>query len=456
MQRPRRRWPLIIAGLALALVAVLVVDGVRSRALAERLSRTPGLLEPVDSPLEEVWNEPGGWAHPAVHGPDLMVNQFHGGEIVRLTGTDVVTGEQLWDVTVPGAPLGDGMCMPLTPDSPSVSTHILCRFEVPVGPGVELPGYGPRAEPRLLVLDARTGDTVADRALDHGFGAIATIGADVVVITVQPDGRVRVERQDPVSGQVRWTTDTEQTLAGAGSGAGPRSPEMDVEQGVVVLEGSLGMVLSADGELLGEWQPPEGELLHPDARAVSVTVLADGRFAVGSDVAQGDRPYGTVSESDSRHGFPIDGPVLEPEVDDGSADELLLTAPTGGAEIVALDPQTGEPVWTAEATPRTEPLVLDRRLITSSGTSLVALDTRTGALLWSRPVGAREFQLLTDGHVAIVPSGTQSPTESTFTATDLADGRIRWTAAGPANVVGFYAIGGQLIALQQEAMIRLR
>jgi outer membrane protein assembly factor BamB len=446
----------VAAALAVALVTVLVVDGVRSRDVAARLSSTPGVLEPVSSPLEEAWNEPGGWFHPAVHGPDLMINQFHDGGIVRLVGTDVVTGEQLWDVMVPGAPPEDGiMCRPLTPDSPTVTTHVLCRLEVPVGPGTELPGHGPRGEPRLLVLDARTGDTVADRALDHGFGAIATLGADVVVTTVQPDGRVRVERQDPASGEVRWIVDSEQTLAGAGSGAGPRSPETEVQQGVVVLEGPLGMALSADGEALGEWQAPDGALPESDSRALTITVLADGRFVVGSDVERGDRPYGTVSVSDARDGFPIDGPVLEPAVDDGSADELLLTASTGGREIVALDRRTGEPIWTARATPRTEPLLLDHRLITSAGTDLVALDTRTGEQLWNRPIGRGDFQLLTDGHVVLVPSDTQSRTESTVTATDLADGRVRWTAEAPANVIGYYSIGGQLIALQQEAMIRL-
>ena len=455
--RRRRWWVLVALALVGLLGGVLVVDGVRSRRQIERLAGTPGVLEPVDSPLEEVWNEPGGWFHPAVHGPDLMVNQFHADGVVRLVGTDVVTGEELWDVTVPGSPPEESIsCTPLTPEAPDVSTHVLCRLEVPVGPGVELPRHGPRGEPRLLVLDARTGDTVADRALDHGFGAIAALDADVVVATVRPDGRVRLQRQDPVSGEVRWTRDGDHALVGAGAGIGPRAPETEVQQGVVVVEGALGMAVSADGEVLGQWRAPSGELLDPDARAVTVTVLADGRFVVGSDVQPGDGTYGTVFTTDASDGFPIDGPVLEPVVDDGSADELLLTVDRGAGEIVALDRRTGDPVWRAEARPNAESLVVDHRLITEAGRAVVALDTRTGARLWDRPVDADGIQLLTDGRVVVVPTETQSSTPSVLTAADLADGRVRWTAEGPAGVMGFYAIGGRLIALQQEAMIRLR
>lgn len=90
---------------------------------------------------------------------------------------------------------------------------------------------------------------------------------------------------------------------------------------------------------------------------MDVTVLADGRFVMGGSHYPSDHPYGTVSASDADDGFPIDGPLLALEVDDGRASDLLLTVPEESCEIIALDARTGERVWSAAATPRTEALV---------------------------------------------------------------------------------------------------
>jgi outer membrane protein assembly factor BamB len=153
-------------------------------------------------------------------------------------------------------------------------------------------------------------------------------------------------------------------------------------------------------------------------------------------------------------GFPLGAPLLEPAVDDGSASDVLLTVRAGRGQIVALDARTGEQLWTADGIPRTEPLLVDRRLITTFGGRLVALDMGTGRRLWSGPEGPEaDVHLLTDGRVVLVAELGQA--ETTFTAVDLTDGRVRWTATGPGEVAGVFAIGRRLIALQQEQMFRL-
>ena len=399
--RFRRRW-LLAGALVLLLAAVAVVDVIGARDRAAHLAAVVGVLEPVDSSLRERWIQPGGWQHPAVHGPDLMVSLFNDrGDALRLVATDIVTGEQRWDVALPEGIFEAGVaCRALGADG-EVSTHIACRLDVPAAAGAEFPAYGPRSEARLVVLDAQTGETVGDRSLDHGFGTVETLGSDILVTTVLADGRVRVTREEPSTGRVRWSVQSEQPLPGAGSGPGPDAPETDVAHGVIAVSGPMAMALSEEGEVLGEW-PVEAQAA---AGPVELTVLADGRFVVGTPKVQADVPYGTVSTSDARDGFPIDGPVLELDVDDGSASDLLLTTSEGAGEIVALDARTGEPRWSAAATPTSGALLLDHRLITTVGSDLVALDTRTGTRLWTAANGPQaEHDLLTDGDVVLVPT----------------------------------------------------
>lgn len=297
-----------------------------------------------------------------------------------------------------------------------------------------------------MVLDAQTGERVSDRSLEYGFGTVETLGSDILVTTVLSDGRVQVTREDPLTGRVRWTARSEQPLPGAGFGRGPHAPETRTEHGVTVVSGPLTMALSEDGEVLGEW--PAGDGLRP-------VELADGRFVVGTPDVPGTLPYGTVSASDAGDGFPIDGPHLRLAVDDGSASDLPLTTSASATEVVALDARTGEPRWSAEATPEDWDLLLDDRLITTFGDDLVAVDTRTGERLWTAPDDLRACRpLLTDGHAVLVTTGYDDQ-EPILTAVDVTDGRVLWTAAGPPGTVAFFEIGRHLIALQQEQMTRL-
>ncbi|RYV52827.1 PQQ-binding-like beta-propeller repeat protein [Pengzhenrongella frigida] len=451
VRRARRRWLLLGGALALLLAAVVVVDGLRTRARAAHLAAVAGLLEPVDDSLSEVWSQSGGWhTFEWVYGPDLMVTIFSD---LRLVANDIVTGEQRWDVALAEVAVFDFeavKCHALGADV-DVSTHIACRFEDNAPPGAELPAYGPLSAARLVVFDAQTGETVGSRSLGYGFGTVTALGSDILVTTVLADGRVQVTREDPPTGRARWTVQSERPLPGAGSGAGPRAPEVQTGHGVITLSGPIAMALSEEGEVLGEWT---AQGVEADAGPVELAALADGRFVVGTPNAQADVPYGTVSATDARDGFPIVGPLLALDVDDGSASDLLLTTSAARDEIVAVDARTGEPEWSAKATPRAGALLLDRRLITTAGNDLIALDTRNGRRLWTAANGPPEDQdLLTDGRVVLVPDVDNE--ESILTAVDITDGRVLWRTTGPPEVIRFYEVGRRLIALQQEQMIQL-
>ncbi|WP_225753298.1 PQQ-binding-like beta-propeller repeat protein [Actinotalea sp. Marseille-Q4924] len=443
----RRRW-LTAAGLGLLLAVAVLADGIQDRGRAARLASLEGVLEPLDGSLREVWTQPGGWQHPAVHGPDLMVSLFPRGDAFRLVANDLVTGQQRWDVALPDVhTFGAVSCLALGPEVAAPtgpSTHVACRLAATASSAT-----------RLLVLDAHTGETVGERDLDDPFGTVTALGADVALATVADDRRMEVRREDALTGRVRWTTVSEHPLPGSVSRRLLHPPALKVEHGVVVVTGPTAIALSPTGELLGEWPAEE---LESAAGPVEVTVLADGRFVAGSTRADPDVPYGSVSGSDRRDGFAVDGPPLYLAVDDGSAPGTLLTAP-GTGEIVALDARTGETRWTAAATPLSGAVLLDHRLITTDGSDLIALDVSTGERLWTAAGGVRADHdltvdgLLTDGDVVIVP--TADIRGPMLTAVDVVDGELRWTAAGPRDVVAYFEIGRRLIALQPELMTRL-
>lgn len=106
-------------------------DGMRDVALADdgepdagkevgragsKVVRRPRGVGPVQGSSRaggprRMWNQPGGWQHPAVHCPDLMVSLFENrADGPRPVANDIVTGEQRWDITHPtGAPLPGGV-----------------------------------------------------------------------------------------------------------------------------------------------------------------------------------------------------------------------------------------------------------------------------------------------------------------------------------------------------------
>lgn len=309
---------------------------------------------------------------------------------------------------------------------------------------------------RLLVLDAGTGRRVAERDLPSATVSVVPFGRDVVVTEVLADSRAQVERQDPVTGEARWSFRSTDPLKTPASGPVWLFPL--VQHGVIVANGPVTWAFSADGRVLGEWHLQGGDWAVRGGWGLDVSVLADGRFAVGESggVGLSDQDYGTVSRTDARDGFSIPGPVLEPVADDGSASDVLFLRPTGIGGMVAMAPTSGRLLWKAGVQPWGDALVLDSRLIVVNGRDLSAIDARSGQVLWTTRVamGNHEQRVLTDGRSVFVPR-FDALLGAVLTAFDPADGREQWTARLPAGASRLAVVHGHLVAMTAQELVAL-
>ena len=95
----------------------------------------------------------------------------------------------------------------------------------------------------MLVLAPDTGEVLEERAVDPTT-SVAALGPDVVLQDVGADGRVRVTRSDPRSGEVRWT------FTAPARRPRPWSALCCSDDGLVVVPGEAGWVLDGDGDVV--------------------------------------------------------------------------------------------------------------------------------------------------------------------------------------------------------------
>ena len=452
-----RRWLFVLVGALVVVLATVVVPEIRAREQDARLVDVPGVLFPIDPPLEPIWSRSVGLGLEEVT-HDVLVAIFRSPDGHEVVGMDPLTGERLWATALPPTlNVADSRCRILRGDLPAPSASVACHLAAPLASGQDRLPYGPGAEQRLLVLEPRTGDVLADRSLGFGYVMIVPWGTDLVLTEVLPDGRLQVTREDPVDGEDRWSLRSDEILPGAGTGAGPRPILPSVEHDVLLVYGPVTRALSPDGKVLGEWVSAAA-VPGTEAPHVEVTVLPDGRFVV-SDPAERTpgSPYGHVVTSGGRVELALDGPLVPLLVDDGSAADVLLTLPPGGEEIVAVDSRTGVRRWSSATNLGTFPLVLDRRVVTTVGDEVVALDAGSGERLWTALSGEVRSNeaLMPDGRVALVPLADDAAGARTLAAVGLSDGRVRWRARAPEGTRGYIEAGGHLFALHGSRITRL-
>ena len=453
--RSRRRF--VAAVIAVALVLGAAASDLRARQRIARLVALPGVLAAADPSLHELWRlRQRGWGQFVGVGGALLLFGPDAAGAFAVELVDASAGTPVWTVPLPDVTsTGSVACVPVPARAADAPPRVVCAVvegvtEATDGSGLERRSY-------LLVLDARSGALVADRALVSASAALAALGSDVVVTERRADGRAQITREDPETGRVRWT------FRGDASPGPPQSsfdwlfPE--VQNGVVVVHGPVTWAFDAEGTQLGVWRPqPAGST--SDGLAVDVTALPGGRFAVGQarGLGGGGAPYGTVSAAVGGHAFTIPGPVLLPAVDDGSAPSVLFTGVAGDTGIVATSLVTGRTLWSADpgAAFPGESLVLDGRFIVMLGRQLHAFDALSGQLLWSAsvPMGNGSHQVLTDGRVVLVP--IFDPLAGLMlTAFDPSDGRREWVGQLPAGINALDVVNGRLLGLTGDEVIAL-
>ncbi len=457
--RPGRRRFAVGVVLGLLVTTGVVVDGARERALAARLADVPGLLAPLGPDVQELWRRPAGWGQLATVGGDLVLGREDASGVDELVGIDGATGQEQWVAGIPElSETGEIWCETFGDADLRLTTAVACRVVPSQGRevfGRRLDAPSPRGA-ALFVVDPRTGERVAERTLDSSYPTLESLGDDLVLVEVQDDGHVRATLTDPLSGQERWSFRSDDPLPTTGRLR--ETPFPVVRHGVLLLTGSTGWALSADGDLLGEWDLRGAQLPLLGGRpgTDTLTVLPDGRFAVARPGAATAVPgrYGTVSATDSTDGFAIPGPVVQPVVDDGSAADVVVTAKAVDGELTGQDAATGERLWTRPGGIRGDALLLDRRLITVAGDAIVAVEPRTGEPLWSVPLGGqRAPRLLTDGHLVL--AGLQGGGTRELVAWGVDDGRERWRAPLPPDAEALRVVGDRLVAFSEEHVFAL-
>lgn len=448
-----RRLTSVGAGLLALLLAASATAGVQARARGDRLAALPGVLSPLHASLRELWRVPmRGWGQGFAVGDDIVLfgAADGGAAVVSLAGA---TGAQRWSAALGEVtPSDDVSCSPLG----EPARYIVCQAQLTSTAGAGTASREAAVVAKLIVLDVATGDRLAERTLAGRNAAFAAIDGDLVVTEVLRDGRAQVSRQDPLTGDARWTFRSEEALRSAAGGSVWLYPR--VQHGVIVANGPVTWALSAGGEVLGEWHLQGGDWAVRGGWGLDVSVLPDGRFAVGESggVGLSDDLYGTVSTSDARDGYAISGEVLEPVVDDGSVADLLFTVPPDRGGLVAQELATGEKLWVLGNMPWGRAVVLDRRVIVVVGRELRGLDARSGDTLWSAPIprGNLAQQVLTDGRIVVVPR-TAPERGSELAAFDPADGREKWTAPLPRGANFLATFNGRLVAFTDHDLIVL-
>ncbi|MFF2624081.1 outer membrane protein assembly factor BamB family protein [Oerskovia jenensis] len=446
--RGRRRRRLVVTAVAGALVLVLggltSLDVVRARQADALLRTAPGGVVGLTQPPEEVWSIDTGEAWPTLAGDRLLV--AGDGELVA---HDLTSGEEVWR----RADLGRSRCgtfVARSGDAAALST-ITCLS----GGSLEdlVPSYPTRPPTTVSVLGL-DGRTLSERVLDASRGAAEVLADGDVVRAVRDDQGIVVTVEDARTGDVRWARSVPADVAGDDGTCEISVDGLMVDGRESVYFNNTAGTISVTGCRVGATFSPGGDVLSSGDDAY-VQGLADGRFTrtasdgSGADLldAEGEVLLRGVSE------------VLEPLATDGTAPPLLFVRPGSGLAALTED---GHEVW---AFPRyaTQVLLTTQDVtVVATFPGAVAIDNATGEELWTWRASERGGSSSSDvtgafaGHGSLtVLLGTQPGSGARWSSIDLADGTTRWEEPLPVDPYGFFAVGGTLLAVDGQRILRL-
>lgn len=457
-RQPGTRRRRALRGAAVVTLGVLALAGVhvgadrREAARVAALAGAPGVVStPVGSPVEVRWRPRqvpvaglrtvGGLVLGPAPSPD-------GG--VDAVAIDRVTGQRMWRVRLAGSAAGAtpaARCeAPDPPPSPADDPVLVCVVAddtdtaAPAGLGTAT--YATRA--RLVVLDAVTGRTLADRRIPPST-TLTALGPDVLLAHADDAGRATVRRVAPRDGTVRWRF----RAPGPGVVGDVGRPRLVVQTDgdLVLVDTGRSWVLGAGtGEVLRGWPAAR----CPDAVERGVGLLP-GRGAVFRP--SGDAA-GAVVDVRTGRSSAVDGPPATVGADDGSLPDLVVVERADRRVRTAHDLRSGRVLWTSSQVPTGPTLVLDGRLVAIHDGEVRAVDGRTGAPVWTARLGpGRARSLATDGRVVLVTT-RHGAGRATVSAVGLDDGRRRWSA-GLDDDVHLWTVDGALYGVAEDGPVAL-
>ncbi|ROS25848.1 PQQ-binding-like beta-propeller repeat protein [Cellulomonas sp. PhB150] len=403
----RRRWAWATGGLV-AVVGLLVGGQVALDARhvrhETRFDDVPGVLLPLPQRPSALWTT-------KADGTELDGATQVGRHLVAVTTSDEVftvreidraSGAAVWTTAVPvddDARTDGGtqsFCVPAGADDLAV-----CAVG-PIGPNW-IPAENMSTQ--LVVVDAGTGELVATwvtplRTWTAGDGEVQTASSrtagDVVTWTLTTFDTAGQRRARQELGSVAAPPGTDD------------APGYDI--GVQAVDGYTAFTDQGavwrlrDGAVIDELEIPSETSIELGPRGL----IRSTPWNLGPDTADT-----TLFFADGTTRAVEGGPVYA-MVDDGSADDVVLTMERPGS-LVARDASSGRPLWSQPGTPLGGDLVLDGvvYLTASDGfgvtpastTSVVALDARTGEIRWARPTNVGGWPM-TDGRAVYVDATT--------------------------------------------------
>jgi len=440
--RARRAW--VFGAVALIGVAAAVARPAAGEPAPGALAGVRGALTAVDGPVAELWRtdlrvtsalrDVSGLLVGAVEAPDRSE---------QLVALHPGTGETAWSTPLrgPGGPRRNGAECAL-PDVRSGHDPVAACVVTDAEEAVDLrssPGDDGGASARLVLVRTTDGRVLRDEPTDPS-ATVAALGPDVVTSRVGADGRVTVDRSDPVTGEIRWTFTGAEPLRATAYG---REAWIGVFGDLVLVGGDTGWVLSADGGLVHQWDAgPWGPAWFD--------IVGDGLLL---EAAAGDATE--VVDLHAGRTYGVDGRPVGTVLDDGSVPGLVLVQAPG--DLLAGYTDRGDRRWTAPdaGIGASGLLILDGRVIRTHEGALSALDARTGETVWTTPLApATELALTTDGRVVLC--GRRDPDRGVVLgAYGVDDGRLRWDVVLPDGVDHVAVAAGRLFGLTDDEIVAL-
>jgi outer membrane protein assembly factor BamB len=476
-RRGRNRWWWATGVvLVLTLVVPSAVHAQQERARLERLAEVPGILAPLPGPVAVLWRGSGPfiWNGPTVSRiGDMLVGtgitlQGSTATGTSVRGVDARTGVEVWShrvddtlagglpcVSTKGPTTGPGravtVCQMVDATAPDVSAG--AASDTAPNEGVHAPtttalrfGANGASEHatvvHLEVFDPLTGASLATYPGDVSDRLMA-FQSDIVVSTVDVrQSATVVRRQDPRTGVTLWTA----VHHAPDTGSGGVASAWIWETGDRIFAGSASQVWSLTGAgatvhewALGEGVDPRSILPTRGGRLLSVTTDASDSM--------------TVMDVDTRRPFVVPpGSRVRAGLDDGSAPEVLLT---NAGRLIAWDLDTGQQLWTSDATVLAV-LLVDGCVYSVGAGGVRAQDARTGAERWKTdPKLSGQSSLVTDGRVLVVAGRAADATGSVVRGLDLEDGRQVWETPLADETQSLSVVGGILISASAGGAIAL-
>lgn len=432
-----------LAAAVLGVVSLVVVGiGVAQYETAdEGTGVLTGASRDLTTPLQETWRVEARGDRTMAGGLLMTTSRDRRG--FEVVAHDLADGTERWRLEVLRTE-ASGLDCPTAVTGES-EPWVVCQARGDLVPAARAGVIG-QDPGRLLLVDAADGAVRGEMLLEPRHVDFAALDGDLMLAYFQ-DGDLVVERRSPGASAPQW-----QTVVPI-AGELPRyMTRVVVEHGAVVVTGPTFAVLDgADGSRLGLWD--YSEQYSPRSRLTDLVFTPQG-FAVRAPGEGRGSPAAWFSLDGEQLGE-LAGNVTEPDLSDGSQEDIVLTRPVFGASLRGVDVAQDVVLWAIDANDEQAVLRHDGTVVLAGDRMVRGIDLRTGSEQWRSTTEAlRRVQKVSDGRFLLVTGRTLGVGES-ISAVSLTDGSLLWRVPMPEGGDSLRAVDGHVVAVGPGAVIGL-